>query len=283
MTGDQVFNTACASVANPQGNPSITLFPDNFTLAFEEASETFTAAGSSPFGDIDASFGPADIVAEEAGVFTLYFRDSGQTVNGNPFNNVFAFGTPQFNGGSAEYVRLAELITIPAGQTVPSSFQCALGIPTELDDPLPQTVLNFGASLGANGTATRLAGTDFTIFSAADSVLSLTADPTNGSIDFTIDVRGRESTPNPAGGLPILSDTVEDLASFSGSTSIDGSVQSFSGLTANDQGLFAGEFSGWFFGPQGAEIGIAINGQVQLPDASTVSFLVVFGGPQDTP
>ena len=281
LTGDQTFSTACALLPAQRFFTPTTNFPNDFTLNFEAATETWTFAGPSPAGILDNSFGPNDIITEEPGVFTFYSRDNGQGLGGNPFNDIFFLGTPQFNGGTAQFVRVAEFATAISGASIPDTHQCVFGIPTALDDPLPQQTLNFGPRLDALGSALLLNAT-ITGFRLENSELVLTADPTTGEIEFTLTLLARETIPDPNGGLPTVSDTQTSFGTFTGTTAIDGSAQTFFGGVVGDNSVgVVGEFTGWFFGPQGTEIGIAMNGAVLLPNQDLLTFTVAFGGPQD--
>jgi hypothetical protein len=294
LTGDQVFNTACVSDTTIPGQINFSRFSEGFTFNFQEAGEIWSVQGQSANLDtFDISFGPDDISAEEEGLFVVYRKESPLSTSTPAREDIFGFGAPQAENSAGdtqigEFVRLANFIGIPqrnnpSGPAGVSDLRnCVFGIATELDDTLPSTTITFSSLLSNNGTASvRLGNDPLRFFDLDDSILTFTADPATGDLSFTLELQGQEVTPDPNGGPPIVSDTVTPLGSFSGNASISGDVQGFEGTTANSTGLAAGEFTGWFFGPQGAELGLAVNGNAQLQDSSIVNFRMTIGGPQD--
>lgn len=281
LTGDREFNTACANDGSFAGQQAagITTFSDFFTFAFTEATETWRVAGPTLDDTFDSSFDPSNISSQQDGEFVVYRREF--SLNGRDVAEFFAILTPQFQGGTAQYVRGGDAILFGVNNQQQAFYRCVFGVPTELDDELPTSSIVFNASLDANGNATVTNGADPAVQYNLDvSDLELTADPASGEIQVTLNVRGREITRDPNTGDVTVSDTETELGTFSGTTAITGDVQGFEGVLTDSNGLFVGEYSGWFFGPQGAEIGVALYGNQTRNDGSELRFGLSIAGPQ---
>jgi len=114
-----------------------------------------------------------------------------------------------------------------------------------------------------------------------ESQISVTVTPSTGEVAYTLNLQGQEVTRDPNDNSTVISETITPLGTYSGSDNFNGEAQGFLGLNINDSGAVIGDFTGWFFGPQGAEIGIVISGQTQLQDSTELDFSLAFGGPQD--
>ncbi|MFL0356890.1 hypothetical protein ACI5KX_10475 [Erythrobacter sp. GH1-10] len=282
LTGDREFNTACSlnpTISGGQGFGGITLFTDFFTFAFTEASETWRVAGPTLSDTFDSSFGPSDISSQQAGEFTLYRREI--TVNGNSVPEFFVLITPQLANGSVDYVRGGDAVLFGINSQTQAFYRCVFGVPTELDDALPASTVSYDQFVSANGNARVTDGAGVvTQYNIEDTQIEVTANPANGEITVTLDVRGREVTRDPTTGQITTSSTVTQLGTFTGNTAIDGTIQGFEGGLSDSNGQFVGEYSGWFFGPQGIELGIALHGTQNRNDASTLTFGVSMAGPR---
>ncbi len=135
---------------------------------------------------------------------------------------------------------------------------CVIGVPSQLTDR-PAATVSF-AQFAYNGTAFI---TDRTTnarrqFDISESTAQLTANPTTGAIDVTLTIVGREFL---TGGA--LATTTTSLGTYAGQSGIDGTRQTFAApMTRQPDGSVGGGFSGWFFGPQGREAGLAFSSRI---------------------
>lgn len=282
LTGDQTFNTACSldpAINGGLGTGGITPFTSFFTFAFADATDTWTIAGPTLTDTFNSSFGPSEISSQAAGEFTVYRREL--TINGNNVAEFFALITPQLNNGTVDYVRGGDAVMFGTGNQIQAFYRCVFGVPTELDDQLPASTVSYDQFVSANGNAQLTDGAGVTSqYNIADTQIAVTANPTNGEITVTLNVRGREITRDPNTGQVSTSTTITDLGTYTGNTATTGTIQGFEGLLSDSNGQFVGEYSGWFFGPQGIELGIALEGTHNRNDASVLRFGISMAGPQ---
>ncbi|MBA4043756.1 MAG: hypothetical protein C0471_04960 [Erythrobacter sp.] len=177
------------------------------------------------------------------------------------FTERFSIITLTENGNPAPYVRVGQII---AQTGVGSTNQlCAFGVPTLVTDRPAATVTYGGfAFFGtANVNATPGSGVGIN-YIVSSSIITMTANPTNGVINFTLNLRGRETS--SAG----TSDTVTDLGVFTGTATLDGTTPSFSSTLQDSSSTVAGTFGGGFFGPQGGTAGVSVGIQNRRADGS---------------
>ena len=283
LTGDQVFNTACAEGIDIQRTNTIALFDEDFTFAFAAASETWTIAGESREGPINTSFGPADITEEDPGVLVLYQRPS---PTGGP-SEIFAFGTPQWPNADPQYVRGAFLQSERDNGSV-ASFNCVFGVPTDLNDELPTSTVTYNQESEVFGSLLEITGPAgneiFTSYDLAPTTMTVSADPTTLEVSFDIDLRGFEVTFDATTGDRIVSTDVTSFGVYTGEAFVsDEGKQTLRGGNLFRDGavqLFA-PATGWFFGPQGEEIGLVFTATEDIVPGGVRSFSFGMTGRQD--
>lgn len=278
LSGDQTFGAACAKGASIAQDQQVIRFDEGFTFSFTEANETWTIAGEAPDGSFDTMFGPNDIVQSQPGILTLYQRANS---SGMGASELFAFGVPQWPTATATYVRGGFVQSTLSNGAV-GSYNCVFGVPTLLEDELPSQVINFTQEIDAAGTLVVFSGTSSTSFDLAPTTFEVSADPTTGEVTLAFQLRGTEFSFDPNTGERIDSTDVVDLGTLNGNATVSDQEQVIVGdLTAGSNSSLSGLFSGWFFGPQGVEIGITVSGREQRTDGSNVSFSFGVTGTQD--
>jgi hypothetical protein len=177
------------------------------------------------------------------------------------FTERFSVITITQNGNPLDYVRVAQIIAQPfVGST---NQLCAFGVPTIVTDRPPATVtyggLAFFGIANVNATPGSGVGINYVVSS---SVITMTANPANGQVNFSLDLKGRETS--SAG----TSTTVTDLGVFTGTATLDGTTPSFSDLLVDPTNTIAGNFGGGFFGPQGGTSAVSVSIQSRRADGS---------------
>lgn len=285
LTGDQTFMTACAAGASTEFTVDANAFSATgfVTIDRSASGDTFTVSGGTRAGEVNTTFRPEDIVQDEPGVLTLFQRPT--TANG--LTEVLAFGTPQWPTTTAQYVRGAFFLAL-SETGIPVGQNCIFGVPTELNDELPTSTITYTMEIDAAGsavTATSTAGPIQKAFNLAPTTFTISADPTTGVVSYTIDLKGFEQSAGPD-GLPVDSTEVTEFGTYTGSANVGGAAgeeaQFFAGdlLKEGAIGLNA-QTSGWFFGPQGIEVGVVVSGTEQLVDGSFISFSFGITAQQD--
>ncbi|TRD10076.1 hypothetical protein FGU71_13880 [Erythrobacter insulae] len=283
LTGNQTFQSACSGFElgfNFATFPS-TSFTNGFGFDFTAATDVWTISPATGFSAFDAnlSFGSADLQSSSAEGTASYRR---QDANGQ--TELFRYGFVSSLSPAPAYARSLQLSAIlPNGNR--GIFRCTFGVTTQLSDPIPTVTASSGfisyGSYSIEGDAYVRASDGTTQqFSLDRSNIDFRANPADGSIRVGIEAIGREFLSTGA-----LSDQETALGTAQGDTSIDGSEQNFSGLmngTSPDGNFFGGGFGGWFFGPQGAELGMVFEFFINRADGSVVIMSgVVTGTGQD--
>ncbi|WP_369027207.1 hypothetical protein [Qipengyuania sp. RANM35] len=249
--------------------------------------QTFTN-GATGFGEgiainSDRSGPSYDITVQQMGFnppFSLSFtqadRDPAAPAGTERYKKTDASGNTQRFGVSVvtiagvaqDYVRLATLSS-PTGVGF-VSIGCAFGVPTVLSD-VPSATKSYSKAVATGilrlvENAGTLGMGPVHTYSTSPTTMTATANPANGQISFTLNLKGQEVVAGT------VSDTVTDLGTYTGSTTIDGSKQSFSGIVSTSGGLVVGNFGGWFFGPQGATMAVSFKMTERRPDNSDVTY-----------
>lgn len=251
LSGNQAFKAACAGTYNQQtGIPSAgyARYPDPpqaLAIDFTSASSEWRVTGRSPDGvEFTNTFGPADVITTSLANTTAYRR-----VDANGFPTRFQITQTVLGSTLSEYARVVRTLARPGSGV--SDWACALGVPTLLTDR-PSASITY-TDFAIIGTVFSQAYGGTGQYDISESTATLTANPTNGQIRVTITLVGRAFL---AGGG--LSDTRTQFGQFGGDAGIDGSVQSFGApLNRLPDNSVGGDFSGWFFGPQGREAGVS--------------------------
>lgn len=249
LTGDQAFDTACATLFSgfeaqlSYGFGSYPDVPSSINIDYDASADSWMVEGFAGI-EYDYVFGPADLDPSSSPTSTLY-----RQTQPDAFVTRFGIGARSLNGLSPEYVRTARLFARPDGTLIDTA--CVFGVPTSLEDELPTSVLNYTRFSVAGNMLVR-SGSGTVQYELSESTATLTANPDTGEIDTTIELIGRQFTPTG------LSETRTPLGSYSGEAEVDGSIASFTGsIFADDRAIGASNFSGWFFGPQGRGAGYA--------------------------
>ena len=260
LSGDQSFDSACAGLFNlsdPVLSTGFGNYPDSgasLNIDYVASTETYVVEGGldTPF---TYSFGPADRDAASTPSSILYSRP-----DENGFTTRFGIGARALGSTSPDYVRTARLFSRPSNAVV--DFYCVFGVPTQLDDELPESTIEY-SSFTISGNMFIRSGSLMGQYDLAESTVTLSANPQNGEIRTRLTLTGRKFGP---GGL---SSERTPLGVYVGEAGVDGSVASFSGgVFGDDRAVGIGNFGGWFFGPQGREAGYAFAFTAFTPDGS---------------
>ncbi|WP_298333222.1 hypothetical protein [uncultured Erythrobacter sp.] len=165
------------------------------------------------------------------------------------------FAPPSVNSQPLIYAQYASLRYL-TDDNIFVDLRCALGVPTLLTDT-PSSVIEYSASgpfeqIGAFIRAEIRENPGLFTGGVSAAILPAVArfDPESGEITLNFTVSAQTSD---------TSDDVTEIATFSASAVFDGSETNFSGVILDEPGSEVGEFNGWFFGPQGAELAISVN------------------------
>ena len=271
LTGNQTFDSACSGVqlGSSQGASGATGFTQGLGFAYTASTDTWsiTPAAGQFRNDVTLSFGPSDLV-EEASTGTALYRRR----NADGRTERFGYFTPPSLDPVPAYVRDVSVGAPLADGSAGISY-CVFGVPTSLEDKIPDVVENSGfisyASDAVRGDVFVLTQDgQFEQYSLEKTVIDFRADPRDGSIKIRLYLNGQRYFD---GG--VLSDEVVSFGTVFGETSIDGSEQNYSGGSSTDQddgGFIGFDFGGWFFGPQGAENGFVFDIMQNRNDGATV-------------
>lgn len=258
LTGNQQFSSACAGTTEQFGQFSIlpdvgfirsSTFPTAIDHDFQSAANSWRIASRSLDGsDYVYTFAPTDIVTTTQPNTTAY-----RQIDGTGFPNRFAITQPAIGTTNAEYLRLTRVVVRPA--TLITNAFCVIGVPTLLTDR-PTTSVSY-SQFAYQGTAFIVDRATNTRrqFDISESTAQFTANPTTGAINVTLTIIGREFLSTGS-----LATTTTPLGTYAGQSGIDGTQQTFGApLNRTPDGSVGGGFSGWFFGPQGREAGVAFS------------------------
>ena len=193
--------------------------------------------------------------------------------NASGFIERFSTFSPLFNGGTYQYARFGQINTQINADSI--SLFCGYGVPTLLTDR-PSAAATYASNFvpGALAVIENIGAGPRSDYAISSTKVTMTTNPANGQIRVTIELKGRLRT----GSTTATTDT--DLGTFTGEVSIDGTEQSFDDRLRDTGSNPAGQFAGWFFGPQGREAVVSFNIVSRRPDnsdvlASAVAFLTV--------
>lgn len=280
---------------SPSPSPSPTPTPTYQTFAQLTGTQTFATTcggtvtdpffglrsrGGAPLGSVvtivsdrsQPSYEISDRISESSSLFSSTFTQADRDLTRpgevyaktlpNGFTERFSVLTLSQNGVPLDYVRARQIVArTETGGT--ANYVCAFGVPTLVTDR-PATTVTYGwvAFFGlANVNATPGSGTGVN-YLVTNSIVTMTANPANGQINFTRDLKGRETS--SAG----TSDVVTDLGVFTGTTTLDGTTPSFTDTIVNSSNTVSGTFGGGFFGPQGGTAAVSVGIQTRRADNS---------------
>ena len=273
LTGEQAFQTGCAGIAGP--NERLDAFgfgryPEigtTISIDYAAAAQSWRTVGMSVFGKpFDWTF-TRDMIQPSPPPDSVYYRKS--NADGTT-ERLYVIAKP-LGTVVPEYVRTT-LLTYRLDTDPPEFRYCAFGVPTKLEDTRPTTTVTYSAT-AVSGLAF-FGNTALAQYDLGESTVSVSANPTTGEVPVTINLVGREFT--PAG----LSETRVNLGTYSGTADVSPTVQSFTDALRDspDRAILGGNFAGWFFGPQGREIGFAYSVRAQSGDGSIVNATGVVTG-----
>lgn len=266
LAGDREFKTACGGLYGSSeridalGFGRLASVATNLSINYTEADESWQTIGRDYFGaNFDFTFTPAMLQANPP-ANTVYYRKD----NADGTTERFYLGSRPLGSSPPDYLRTS-LLTYRIGTGAPEFRYCVFGVPTQLTDPLPASTITF-ANAAIGGTGFVNATTSIAQYDLGESTVTVSADPATGEIPVILRLVGRQFTPSG------LSDTRTPLGEYRGTAIVDPSVQSYNdAFTDADRVLLGGNFAGWFFGPQGAEIGFAYSIKAQNQDGSTIT------------
>ncbi len=287
ITDDREFNAACSGLRDNSNQSLASPFNADFTIALAQQNETWTIAGETPTGEsFDSSFDENDIVEELRNRSIRYAVDTDVFIPPNStIQDLFAIFVPQTDEVRSQFVRVATGTIFPTDADVQESFRCVFGVATQAADSLPSSTVTYSANVdlegGAQGASQAINGLG--IYNLDASTITITLDLANDRLDYVLSLRGRELVQNvDTDDSLVFTQATFPLAELSGSAAVSEGTQGFSGTVVDESGQVIGEINGAFFGPQGAEIGIAIEGRDQRQDASFLTFNTSAAGPQDS-
>ena len=218
-----------------------TPFGGSLSIAYNAGTQLYSITG--PNG-VSLDLGPQDLESTPpAGVSASYSR-----LLSNGFRQRFIIGNGALASGTADYVR-SVYVAAQTGAGEPLIHYCVLGVPTLLTDRPPNGSYTFG-QFAVSGLALEQTAAGASPYDIRDSVVSLVANTTNGTVTANIRLVGRKVE----NGVP--SGAITELGTFTGTADFDSSVTSFDGaLTSANRTNLQSAIGGWFFGPQGREIG----------------------------
>ena len=271
LTGTQTFITTCGgSYFEPGRSPlpvggaplgaGITIVSDRSQPSYNVASD-----GTGLFAPFETSFTQAD---RDASVSGEAYRKN--TPNG--FTERFSIFPITQNSAELPYVRVSQVVAENfSGYT---NQTCALGVPTLATDRPSTSVTYSGLATFGTAQVVRNAGAGpVESYRISASTVSLTGNPTNGQIGFSLTLKGQLLTNGQA------SSTITDLGTFTGTTTfanVQGYPLGYSDLIVNANNTTSGTFGGGFFGPQGGTAAVSVGIQTRRADDSDLLLGALF-------
>ena len=251
LTGTQQFQSGCAGLVSTGtliNSTGFGRFNADEKLSIDHAipAQTWDVAGQSSNGTgFNFQFTPAMIQTNPPANTVYYLKSNADGSAERLYVGNFPIGTT-----TPEYMR-GTLLNYRVNAGPPEWRYCVFGVPTTLADTRPTSTVSYTTkvnSIGFLGSTSSLAQYDL-----SESTATISANPTTGEIRVSVTLVGRQFTPTG------LSDTRVPFGTFSGTATINGTTQSFVDALRDspDRAIQGGNFSGWFFGPQGIEIGLA--------------------------
>lgn len=221
------------SIISPFGN-DITLVSDrdepNYTFS---SNADFLSAFVLSFDQTDRNLSITDGEAYQRDGSTglpLFLRTVAPLVDSQPL--IYAqYGTLRYDSNDLTRVDL----------------RCAFGVPTLATDlPSAATVYD-GAQVNFR---VEVSGPDGRITAAENPSFITTFDPEMREINLVLQFES---------AIGDNLDVILDLGPFAGTDIIEDGETNFGGSIIDESDNVIGEFNGWFFGPQGAELAISVN------------------------
>ena len=272
LTGDRSFDLLCQSMTSASGEvaepgPASLLVTDSgLRLDYAEETQTYTITYPAPviFNVEEGESISFDRSDSSSPTLDSYSKD----INGSPA--ILNILQPAPLGSSDVYTRIlyTRYRNVFTGNT--DTNHCVLGLPTRLDDPLPQADLSYtGFYLwGALNRIDDLG--NITGYSLYAQNMALSVDGSSNSltlVSMSFDLKGNRTFGSGPGTI--------DLGTFSGSTTFPPDLAGYGGQLDNGDASLESPFYGWFFGPQGIEAGVTINLYGDAPGVTTRGYAVM--------
>jgi hypothetical protein len=252
LTGTQTFATTCGGTFNGGqrqyiggeplgGQSSVTIVSDRSQPTYQ-----LSAGPNGAFPGFNTTFTQAD--RDPAATGEAYRKTTG-----TGFTERLSIISLTSGGTPLPYIRVASFVASTiAGSTTQT---CVFGVPTIVSDrPASTVTYNNLATFGsADITRSSPTGPVTENYRINSSTYTMTANPTNGQLNFTLTLRGQLVTNGQ------VSPTVTDLGVFTGTATLDGTTPSFVDILVNDRNTVSGTFGGGFFGPQGRTAGLSVS------------------------
>lgn len=281
LTGLQSFRTACYGLAsngsNALGREHSSFFTDEELLSFQVESNTWSISrffsptqGNQAISE-DVTFGSQDIPANASPDFFSFAKAN--LVGGT---DGLIITKSQVQNVTFDYLRTA-LFTRTDSQAQRGRTWCVFGVPSETEDTFPIERTEYATIVvsGVGFIEDEVANTLSPAFDIKDSIATLSVDVDDEEeVVSTLQLRGREIMSDGS-----LSTTLTDFESldyaFSAINTAPNSALSLAdpeteraefrgNFALNDTSLIGANYLGWFFGPQGNEVGYAFSIRIRL-------------------
>jgi hypothetical protein len=253
LTGNRQFQAGCAGLRSDGQRIDAFGFgrfnnDEKLSIDYDIPGQSWTVAGQSLNGTgFNWQFTQAMIQTNPPANTVYYLKN-----NADGSAERFYVGNQPIGGTTPEYMR-GSLLNYRISGGPPEWRYCVFGVPTTLADTRPATTVSYTtrvSSIGFLGNSSTVAQYDL-----SESTATISANPTTGEIPVTLQLVGRQFTPTG------LSETRVDFGTYSGTATINGTVASFNDALRDspNRAIQGGNFGGWFFGPQGIEIGMSFS------------------------
>ncbi len=244
LTGTQNFNAVCSGTnsSGPQLLPQISSsFGQAITIQSDRTVPNYVirTVSQSPGERFELSF---DQTNRDTTSNTERYSKAGL----NGFTDRFSVITPLGNGAAYEYVRLGQVTTLVSTE-VKTNF-CAFGVPTIVTDLPAASVTYRNTVVFGSLTLTENGGNGArSTYVMTPTVLSLVANPTNGRVTISLDLKGRLVT----GSTVSTEDT--SFGVYTASADVSPTSGGYNDLLLGTGNVARGSIAGGFFGPRGRE------------------------------
>lgn len=253
LSGNQQFALTCAGLEQ-DGFQSYASMPIAFGSDIQSLSYDAAADSWSVEGDVSQTFGPANAVTSSNPLVEEYFRID----NAGAPASTLLIAAPQPGGSTLEYTRVLYYQLPNAGMATTQNRNCVFGVPSDPSDTPSATTVQY--------TAFDLTGTVLRRFDDGSSAsyglsatnMSITVNLSAYTVSISMDVTGTVLSRNGAGSAETAPETI-DLGTLAASdVGINDAPYGISGLFNYQDAMKDIPFEGWFFGPEGKEIGIVL-------------------------
>jgi hypothetical protein len=264
LTGTQTFATTCGGTSGFFGSGPRAVggarLGEGVTIVSDRSLPSYTISNDGTgFPFFSTAFDQSHRDTGRSG--EAYARPA---ASGSGFTERFSIFAPIENGTELPYVRVAQFSA--EAQNERPNLICALGVPTQLTDRPARTVTyNRVFPFGTATVSQNSGATPFENYRITNSVVTLTGNPANGQITFSLDLKGQLVT----GGT--VSPTVTDLGVFTGTAVFDGTTLGYSDIVTDSTNTVAGTFGGGFFGPQGTTAAVSVGLNTRRADGSDLA------------